>query len=655
MKPSIAIFIFFLLVAVLASFWSFSPAFNGEFILDDQSSLHLNHSCKTLDLSTVLNPDRDSPLGGRPISNLSFALNFAISGYDGFSYRVVNWLLHLGGSAFLYLTLRAVISRDRKFDLKLEWLVLLLVSLWACHPLQTATVPYLAQRTEVLAGFFSLGSIYFAIVSFARSTRAYPWAIASFIFCILAVASKEVAAVVPIIIFLIDRAYFSESWKDPLVRRRFFYLGLVLAWALVVYLFLGTGARGVGHSGGVTTWKYLLTQSRVVLTYVSLVFFPYPLVFDRGISVYGATAADYKYFALLVALVSGALVGLVRNPKRWLCPVLFLVILAPSSSFIPIWRQPMAENRLYLASAALMIPVFMWFFDRAPRATIGLLVVFLFGASTYSHQRSQLMASAVALNRDIIMKVEENPFAWINYGKALMLSGDLDQATKAFEIAYKSKSAKAQAAGSLGMVAEVQGEYKKALEHYLEALKDRSLIVLYGIRLGTMYQRLGKLHEAQGIFDRLEQIAPNNGDLFLFGALVAIDSGDLDLALARIQRAQTLDPLSPSLAAVQMAVHYARGEMDRVADLAAKGNKEDPEDSRSLLYLALTSNDLQSREYKLALIAHGVVFRDSVLIRRSIISELTRRGLVQEARLANEKLNQDLAVLDQAQTPVELK
>ncbi|WP_404422888.1 tetratricopeptide repeat protein [Nibricoccus sp. IMCC34717] len=445
-------------------------------------------------------------------------------------------------------------------------------------------------------------------------------------------------------VLLLDRAFFSSSWKEPFVRRPWLYAGFALAWVLVITLFLGAGTRGVGLGAGVSTWKYLLTQSRVVLNYAALVFIPYPLIFDRGISAYAATASEYKYFALTSVIVISLFLGVVNNPRRWVMLALFFVILAPSSSFIPISRQPMAENRLYLASATLLIPVAFWFYSRGKLATLTVLSVLVLGATAYAHSRSKTMASLLALNHDTISKVENNPYAWINYGRALIGVDELDEAEKAFEIARKSRSAYAHASGSLGLVAEIKGEFERAIGLYKEALADRGLTYQFSLRLGTLFQRLGESDKAREYLDTAAFIVPNNPDVHILAALIALDSGDLATAQNKVNVAAGLDPHLTTLNGVQMAIAYGRGDYDLVRRLANKGHEKNPNDSRCLLFLALTGKEFKGQSTDPLLLAHAHLYRDSVYIRRAIVQELNNRGYREQALEAEKLLTKDLSL-----------
>ncbi len=96
----------------------------------------------------------------------------------------------------------------------------------------------------------------------------------------------------------------------------------------------------------------------------------------------------------------------------------FLILLAPTSSFVPI-RDPMAERRMYLPFIGLL---FITVEFRAPLedqpehliATLGLVVLAVEGALTY--QRNQLWGSAVDIWKDTVAKSPQETAPAISTG-----------------------------------------------------------------------------------------------------------------------------------------------------------------------------------------------------------------------------------------------
>lgn len=284
-----------LLIGMVA-FGAWHNSFRGPFILDDVPAIVENATIHRLwPPSTVLSPPRDGEtVGGHPLVNLSFAVNWAVSGERVWSYHVLNLAIHLGAALALFAvvrrTLRASCVGDRLRGSATP-VACTLAALWVLHPLQTATVTYVAQRAEALAGFCLLLTLY-ASIRGAAPTASRGWHLLGVSACLAGMAAKEVMVVAPVLVWLHDAIFLSAAWREPLARRRHFHLALAATWLLLGWLLWSSGNRGAtaGLGLGISPWHYLLTQCRAVILYVQLTVWPAPLVFDYGSPVVGALA-----------------------------------------------------------------------------------------------------------------------------------------------------------------------------------------------------------------------------------------------------------------------------------------------------------------------------------------------------------------------------
>ncbi len=88
-------------------------------------------------------------------------------------------------------------------------LALCVALLWSLHPLQTETVVYITQRTELLVGFFYLATLYASLRYFtavSSATRA-GWLTASALACIAGMACKEVMVTAPLVVLLFELTF----------------------------------------------------------------------------------------------------------------------------------------------------------------------------------------------------------------------------------------------------------------------------------------------------------------------------------------------------------------------------------------------------------------------------------------------------------------
>jgi hypothetical protein len=209
----------------------YGNSLSGEFVLDDRVSIQSNPTIHRLwPITQVLFPSHDliadgNTVEGRPLLNLSFALNYALGGTEVWGYHAVNLGIHLVAALLLFGVLRRTLSlpvfRER-MEHSATWLALVAALVWVVHPLQTESVSYLSQRAESLVGLFYLLTMYLAIRGFGEE-RAWWWQAGAVAACVLGMATKEVMVTAPLLVWLYDWCFVGGGWKEVWRRRWRFY------------------------------------------------------------------------------------------------------------------------------------------------------------------------------------------------------------------------------------------------------------------------------------------------------------------------------------------------------------------------------------------------------------------------------------------------
>ncbi|MEI6051527.1 MAG: hypothetical protein WCQ44_02395 [Opitutaceae bacterium] len=324
--------LFVVLLVVLV----YAPSLRVPFLFDDADAVLRNPTIRRLD-GAVLHPPADgSTTTGRPVVNISYALNYALSGEEVWSYHVLNVLIHaLAALALLGLMRRTLVALDPsalRFQPALAGLVALL---WALHPLQTETVICIAQRTEALGGLFYLVTLY----AFARALAdpnnvSRGWLLLSVAACLIGMASKEVMVTAPVLVLLYDRTFFSRSFAAAWRERRVFYFALAATWLLLIGLVLQNGgSRGVaaGFGLGLSSWSYLLKQAEGIVHYLRLSAWPHPLVLDYGTAVPASLAEVWWQGGVVLALLGPVTPNVGQS---YIVPAFLVVILGGLGSLV---------------------------------------------------------------------------------------------------------------------------------------------------------------------------------------------------------------------------------------------------------------------------------------------------------------------------------
>jgi len=466
---------------------AYTSSFAGQFLIDDFPCIPNNPNLRTLwPLSTMLRVPSELPLAGRPIPTLTFALNYAAGGVAVWGYHLVNLLLHLATALTLFGLIRRTLaaSSPRLRDAaSASWLALSTVLIWTVHPLLTSSVTYLIQRTELIMSLCLVLTLYAARRSVESAHRAR-WEAVAITACAVGMASKEVMVVAPVLVALSDRLFLVRSWRVIWSQRRRLYLGLAATWVVLAMLVAGNPRPQTAGFGvaGVTSWDYLRTQSGVVWHYVRLAIWPHPLVIDYADWPLARSWESWLVPGLALAGLVVLTVTAYRRESKWACVgAWFFLILAPSSSVVPVATELVAEHRMYLPLVSLVLVgvVGGWrtlsqlvpaLATRRAIATLAVVAaVSLLGTSTWA--RNVDYHDEVRMLRDCLAKRPANARAQYNLGIALAERGRQEEAKAAFRRTLKLKPTWAAAHNNLGVLLEQEGQLQEAIASYQAALR----------------------------------------------------------------------------------------------------------------------------------------------------------------------------------------
>jgi tetratricopeptide (TPR) repeat protein len=314
--------------------------------------------------------------------------------------------------------------------------------------------------------------------------------------CALGMATKQVMVGAPLLVLLWDWTFGQRlRWK--------LYIALASTWLLLGYLVASAPRpHSVGSFEGWTPLVYLTTQAGVILHYLRLVVTPFPLVFDydwppaRGMVQIGVPGI------IVGALVALTLAGVFRRRPWAFAGAWFFVILAPSSSVLPIVTEVAAEHRMYLPLAAVLSLIVLSAYRWSARTrrrwlvpAVCLLLAVVLGAQTIARNRDY--ESDERIWADTVEKRPTNPRARNNYAIDLLKAGRLGDAEAHVRAALDSTPAgqegprMAEVHQTLGVVLLSTGRADEGITELRRAL---DLDPTYG----KAYQNLGEAYGAKG-------------------------------------------------------------------------------------------------------------------------------------------------------------
>ena len=340
--------------------WAYHGSLRCPMVLDDEVSVLGNPTIRgegTPWKALLPVGKSGSPVSGRPVANFTLALNQMAGGENVFGYRLANVAIHYLCSLLLFgVVKRTLARRGGRSGAEAGRLALTVAGLWAAHPLASSAVVYLSQRTELLVSLFVLLSLY-GLARAAGTADGRGWRAVCVGAAWLAVASKEVGAVVPLLVLGYDWLFGGGPLRAVLRRRPVFYGLLAGSWLLQAALVISSGNRGdtAGMQTGLEWWVYGLTQIWAIGQYLRLAFWPDRLVFDYGSMVIRDPREIWGRLLVVLGLLGLTLWALRRRWPISYAGLAFCLLLLPSSSLIPVATQTVGEHRFYLPLAAIVV------------------------------------------------------------------------------------------------------------------------------------------------------------------------------------------------------------------------------------------------------------------------------------------------------------
>ncbi len=562
----------------LAGLLAYSNAIAAPFQFDDVGYILNNPWIRSL-------PNLADTSGTRYVGFASFALNYASCGLDARCYHATNVGIHLLNAAILYLIVNRTISASPKKRLDnmstgangpfldapfMAALVFLL------HPVQTQAVTYVSQRFASLATFFYLLSLLLYIVYRTRQGGDEKTRKGTYIFYALSLAAavaaqktKEISFTLPFIITLYEFTFLKNAEKPGkrLLRLVPFYLTLII---VPLSLFSPADGNSFGEIlrkaqifdlRSISAHDYLITEFRVIMTYLRLIVAPVNQTVIYDYPVYNSVFAPQVLLSLLaegVMLISAGLLYLRARKNASITGLMasfgvfwFFITLSVESSIIPI-SDVIFEHRVYLPSAGLAMGFGTAFTAlsnmadmaaattarrrsvRYSKAVLTAVLAATLMAATYS--RNGVWTDELKLWKDIVEKApdKKSPNYNIHYnlGVAYHHKGEVEAAAKQYAKAIELDPDHDEANSNLAKIYYGKRDYRKASERYREAIRAAPAKADYHYEYGNVLQKLNDDAGAIIAYGKAVDIRPSFEDAHYNMAYVYQSAGDYVNALS---------------------------------------------------------------------------------------------------------------------------
>jgi protein O-mannosyl-transferase len=539
-NPWIWIYAASLVVALIAGFEVYWPAIHGPFLLDDTYLTFMRPDAAYI-------PFRDWLNQTRPLLMATFWLNYQQSGaQDTFSYHAWNVLLHFFNAIFTFLAVRKMLSWASVEEWPTRILSFFAAGLFLLHPAQTESVSYVASRSETLSVFFVLAAL---VVYLYRKTAtvSIPRILALLALFAAAALSKEHTVVLPALFILTDYYWNFEFSPSVIWRNWKLYVPIAAgaAIALVDLLRILRGNQSAGFQMQGLTWdQYFFTECRVIWDYLRLFVVPVGQNLDPDIDISRTVTAHGAIIGLIGLLAVSVLAWIYRRrfPIASYGWFVFLILLAPTSSFVPI-RDPMAERRMYLPFIGLLLITveFLRRWKTSRNALIGSLALVLVVEGALTYQRNLLWGSAIDIWKDTVSKSPQKLRPRFQLAQAYFQTADCADSVDEFGKAAALEPPAYDLLLDWGLAYDCAGNSQLAIAKFQQAAAQHPNAHTYS-QLGMEYGKVGKYPEALEALSTAQRLNPGFAMTYYYLGNIHAIQGNRAQAREDYQRVLALDP-----------------------------------------------------------------------------------------------------------------
>lgn len=519
----------------------------------------------------------------RPLVFASYALNYYFGGLNPSGYHLVNLFFHAGSAFLIFLIVKAMFgsryevksSREEIADVianeakqshfqiashppgarndgwtGLKFLAttgrggffaaLAAALIFLTTPFNSEVVNYITARSSVMCAFFYLLAFYFWIrFRNVVAVATTPYYLASLLFFLLAMLTKEIAITLPMILWLYDLYFVPVKSKVQHIKRLTAYLPFVLSVAIPYLVLRALFWGGVLPRFQRDIMVQLYTEMPVLVKYWRLLVFPVGLSIDHYTTIHRTffTLPVAGSYALLMAILVLAIWLYNHKSSEWRIVsffiIWFFVVLLPTTIF-PL-NTILQENRGYLAavSFATLAGIFSVKVLRPLLGTRLFIILFsllivIYSAGTIS--RNSVWRDDLSLWNDAIAKGSESVMAYTYLSKSYIGQGEYAKAEELLKKSIKLYPYDFYGHYNLSWVYYRTNRYDEALKEAETALKSLPSSYNTYLNMGLIYYAMGNLDKAIEHYKKSLEFYPDYAEAHFNLGVIYEESGQSDLA-----------------------------------------------------------------------------------------------------------------------------
>lgn len=542
-----------LAIVLLVSLLLMSPSlFNDWVNWDDDHYVLNNPLVQSLSMDQIGELFSTLQVQGNyhPLTLLSLAVDYQISGTDPFMFHLTNLLFHLLNTGLVLGLIYLLTGRI--------YIAVLTALLFGIHPMHVESVAWISERKDVLYTFFFLGGLISYVNYLQKEKRKYGWLTLCMLAFVLSLLSKGMAVTFPMILLLIDYLKKRTDYKR-LIMEKVPFLLLSLGFGILTIIAQQAG-QALSHAPDISIFESLITACyglglytlKALVPFKLSTLHPYPMAVGEALPAY-----MYLSGLLASALVYLAWRGVQYSREIGFGVGVYLVSLAPVLQLLPVGNSVIAERYTYIAYIGLFF-LLGWGVDQVvqrwkPHKRIyktGLLVLlggYVLSMMLITVLRIPVWKNGETLWTDVIEKYPEHYFSYASRAMYRVQHKMPEKALADFEKTLIRNPGFAEAYINRGMIYAQGGDYTRAVADYDQAILLDSLNYLPYLNRGAIFRITKRPQEAFRDLNRSIQLNPSFVMSYHNRGILNRQLEQFEAAFQDFSRALELEPANPVL------------------------------------------------------------------------------------------------------------
>ncbi len=534
----------FFFASLILSFLLYGNTLRGQFVFDDYAYVYIPTLIRPGNISTILldTPSPNSVSQGvyRPLTQLTFGLNFWLFGKDPTSFHIVSILLN-GIVVFLVYIFVLELFGDTR-------LAFITSVLFAVLPIHTEAVAYVKARDELLDSLFRLTGWILLLKATVKPNIRYVWILLASFSLGLAVLSKDFAYTAPFVglvfYYLLRHPGALVFGKVGALLCLFPFMALLLRIAVLGGRTFG-GDRNlfvINPLGYVDTLTRISTAGKIAFLYITKTFIPYGLSATyhfNHLTLVPHPLASWESiigFMFLVLMIVLLIIPRTRRSPVGFGVLLFLGTYGVFSKFFFKWGDIFAERWMYLPSLGLLLPVawgLVFLLRKRPHEFGAVLTILVLLMGTISISRNKVWLSQKRIGESMVATAPDSIVGRVQLAKVYLQEGNFLKARE--HVAY-------------GM--NIYDQHPSLLE-----------------LAAALYYQEGDYVKARQLIAQANKLTPDLTGAWLLEALILSREGRYEESSSLLKEKLGVDTSDSKAIFVRAYNRYKLGEIDRAFEL----------------------------------------------------------------------------------------